>query len=519
MQFCFQKSGRINWILLIILLVTFLLRLYKINQPYVDACNWRQASTAMMAQNFLERNHNILYPEINWGGPGETYNGREFQTVTYLASALYYVFGVHDWIGRIIAVFFGTWGVFALYKLTRRTWNEREAIAVASLMAITPFSIYIERCFLPDPAMVALTTTGLWLVVRYLQTDSIYSFVFGVFFITLGFLTKITGMLVGPAILYAIYIIYKNRCKLSFKDTWLIILAGLLCLTIVASYYLWALHLSRTYPPYHFAGESNWIWDSNSDVKVWLKHGYYLSNFLQRAVLNMWGLPILLLAAVGLYPASIKQNNIPGKPRLMFHFWLAGCMFFYLIGVYELNNNFQNYHVFTPVIVAFAGRGLVFICPFSKTVRTCFIMVAAIFLVILATNVIPLSRCFAPSGQGDYEMGLALRKAKKTDSDLVITLASAIGSPMPIYYSNSKGWLFPPAGLNEHFKELPETDEKAIEIFNTLKLNGAKLFAVRSDYYDEIAGSLPKFYATLHDLPSTVYPGFVIIQLDGMALK
>src|SRR6476661_3371680 len=107
-------------ILYLILVVALLPRLYKINLPYVDIAGWRQTSVAMMADNYYHRNPNILFPEVSWNGPGESYNGREFQTVSYTASLLYRVFGQHDWVGRLVNVFFGVWGVFALYQLVRR---------------------------------------------------------------------------------------------------------------------------------------------------------------------------------------------------------------------------------------------------------------------------------------------------------------------------------------------------------------------------------------------------------------
>src|SRR5829696_1458130 len=85
----------------IILITALLLRLYNISQPYTDLSGWRESSMAMMADNFHHRNPNILYPEVSWNGPGESYNGREFQIVTYSSNLLYRVFGQHDWVGRM----------------------------------------------------------------------------------------------------------------------------------------------------------------------------------------------------------------------------------------------------------------------------------------------------------------------------------------------------------------------------------------------------------------------------------
>jgi hypothetical protein len=104
-----------SYLLVAILVVAAILRFNHINQPLTDLFSWRQSSTAMMAENFYRRNWNIFYPEVNWTGPGPNYQGREFQTVSYIAALLYVIFGQQDWVGRSIAVMFGLWGIFALY--------------------------------------------------------------------------------------------------------------------------------------------------------------------------------------------------------------------------------------------------------------------------------------------------------------------------------------------------------------------------------------------------------------------
>ena len=61
-----DRSVRINQtILLTILLVAAALRLQDMRQPLVDAFSWREASTAMMADNFYQTSWNIFFPEVN----------------------------------------------------------------------------------------------------------------------------------------------------------------------------------------------------------------------------------------------------------------------------------------------------------------------------------------------------------------------------------------------------------------------------------------------------------------------
>src|SRR5688572_956002 len=78
------RLWRRGWVLGAILLVALGLRLISVRQPYVDVLSWRQSSTAMIADHYYREDWNILYPAVRWTGPPPGYQGREFQTVSYL---------------------------------------------------------------------------------------------------------------------------------------------------------------------------------------------------------------------------------------------------------------------------------------------------------------------------------------------------------------------------------------------------------------------------------------------------
>src|SRR5215470_1310591 len=87
----------------LIVLVAAILRLEDLRQPLNDVFSWREASTAMMADNFWQHSWNIFYPEVSWTGPGPSYQGREFQIFSYSVAILQAIFGWHDWLGRLVA--------------------------------------------------------------------------------------------------------------------------------------------------------------------------------------------------------------------------------------------------------------------------------------------------------------------------------------------------------------------------------------------------------------------------------
>ncbi len=152
MKFHFQNRipglGLPSAVLLVgILALGAVFRFSTITQPFTDALNWREACNAMMARNFYHGSWNIFYPEVDWSGSSPGYSGFEFQTVSYIAALLYVITGEHEWVGRGVAALFGLWGIFALYQLVRRIWDEERALLSAAVMALLPGSIFIERSF------------------------------------------------------------------------------------------------------------------------------------------------------------------------------------------------------------------------------------------------------------------------------------------------------------------------------------------------------------------------------------
>jgi 4-amino-4-deoxy-L-arabinose transferase-like glycosyltransferase len=496
--------------ILFILIAAAVLRLYQIGQPFTDAHSWREASTAMMAEN-LYHHWNIFYPEINWDGPGPSYTGREFQTVTYLAAWLYVFFGQQDWIGRSIAVVFGVWGIFALYQLIWRVWDEQRALMGAAMMALLPGSIFVDREFLPDPAMVALITSGCWFLVAYLQTERLHYLVLAALASTLGCLTKLTGLSVMLPMSYAVFAILSSKERLYPKNLFPIAIAAAGSITIVTSYYLWARYLTITYPPHHFAGEQGFIWE-NSFVE-WLRQKYFLPA-LYKQLTDIWTKPGLVLVLIGLLllPAlsardSRMQRQLAersGKAPWLFHWWLLGAGgLYYTIGASHLVDQPYNIHLFDPPAAALAGYTLVSISSFIKRatgLSHSWVIGAAVLLLIGGWGMKTLTDEYYnnPLNEESYTLALELRNITQPD-DLVVTITHSIGNPEAIYYSHRHGWVFPPASTwstlsDAWWSGIPD-DGEAIQMLQELHAQGADWLGITNYEKMKIWKENPKLAA------------------------
>ncbi len=164
------------WILGVVTLLGLVLRLQGIHSPILDHPAWRQGDTASIARNFAVLQYNILFPQTNYNGPPPNYVELELQIVPFLAATLYKIFSVHAIFGRLISIAFslGTVAVTGLFARWLFTSSVAGIIA-AFFYAIFPGSVYYGRTFMPDTTMVFFLTAALYVTVRLIVEDEIFS--------------------------------------------------------------------------------------------------------------------------------------------------------------------------------------------------------------------------------------------------------------------------------------------------------------------------------------------------------
>jgi len=506
-----RKISKVTLALLIILTVGMALRLRWIDQPYIDTFSWRQSSTAMIAENYFKTNANILYPEVNWSGPGPNYQGREFQTVSYLAMVLYRILGQQDWIGRSVAVAFGVWGIFALYKLVALVWDKKLALLSAAFMAILPASVFIERSFLPDPAMVALMTTSLWLFVRYLENDRLLFLILAGLTGALGALTKLPGLIVGLPALYALVVVLPKKPNPG-RRLLLIGLTGLLMLVPVVLYYLWARRLALLYPPYHFAGSGNWIWDVS--VSELLGRYYFIKVLFRISASWLWTIPVLVLTLIGFgfLVFSWWANYRHDKPTLsyelplIFPWWLIAAALYYAIGAKELVKNPWNLHIVTPAIAALSALAVAIILRVVQrptwNPATVTIMIG-IFILLWGIGFNQnLRRLYKSHANDDYLLGIRLRELSEP-GDMVVTINDVLGEPTTIYYSQRRGWIYPPARPGD-WTDLLSNENEAIQEMARLRSEGADWLGIDAQRKEQFWKVYPQLAAHIENASTMV---------------
>src|SRR5436190_13392771 len=171
-------------------------RLFWINQPYIDRWSWRQSDVAAIARNFSEHGFHFAYPQIDWAGGTPGYVGTEFPILPFLAAICYKFAGVHEWIGRSQAVVFFVVLLPFFFLLVREIFGCTAAVWATFFYSFAPLNVFAGRSFMPDVPSLSFAIVGLYLLLRYVEHNESSSFLVAAIALSLSFLIKITSIVI-----------------------------------------------------------------------------------------------------------------------------------------------------------------------------------------------------------------------------------------------------------------------------------------------------------------------------------
>lgn len=146
----------------IIIFLSVLVRLYRIDSPLLDWHSWRQADTASVSREFVDNGINFLVPtyhDISNVPSGldnpQGYRFVEFPIYNAIHAAVYKhigILGFESW-GRLISIVASAFSVFFIYALVKRYASSEAGLFAGLFYGLLPFSIYFGRVILPEPLM------------------------------------------------------------------------------------------------------------------------------------------------------------------------------------------------------------------------------------------------------------------------------------------------------------------------------------------------------------------------------
>ena len=189
----FYKGKFFEYFLLaIILILGFIVRLYKVNNPIADWHSWRQADTASVSRVYEEQGINLLIPRYHDVSSIQTgifnpqgYRMVEFPFYNALNAVLATSFrsiSLEVW-ARLLTISTALVTSFFLYLIGKRLAGKWAGILSAFFYLFIPYNIYFTRVILPDPLGVMFGVISLWAFLEFTGNDKkLLLYISGIFF-------------------------------------------------------------------------------------------------------------------------------------------------------------------------------------------------------------------------------------------------------------------------------------------------------------------------------------------------
>lgn len=444
------KTNRIYLILAAILLLALFLRLYHINQPYLDHHSWRQTDTATIAQNFYYNGFNILSPELNTHGNESSVVELELQITPFLTALLYPIFGVQDWVGRVIPIIFSLLSIIFFYKITKLYFDEKLALFSTFIFSILPLNVFFSRVLMPESGMIFLLLAGLYYFSKFNKTDENKDFILALVFITFTFLSKLSTLYLLIPLSFIAFNRYGIKAFLNKK----ILLLFSIPLLITFMYYFY-IHQTADIKliPYR-PGTDKW-----GSINIWFNVDFYKTLFIRLETIIFTQLGYLLFL-IGIVIGFLETR------AKFFYFWLLAVILYIFI---IANGNFiHSYYQLPLLVVGSFFIGLVLYKIYQKKhFKLIAFGLAAFILYLSINNGQPLYRLYAISA---FEAAEKLKEIDQQDSLVLSVLHRQDIRPELLYYANRKGWVIWP-------------DQLSIETLEYYKNQGVKYIVMTQPFY------------------------------------
>jgi|SRR3989344_3534460 len=417
--------------LILIIILAFWVRLYRIENPVADWHSWRQADTAAVARNFYKEGFTPFVPryddmsmvsETLKSNPGR-YRFVEFPIYNTLVYLTYLINGgVNEALARLVAVMFSLGSLIFIYLIVKRHFDTLTALAASFLYAILPFNIYFSRVILPEPALVFFSLGMFYFTEKWIWENTRSLLVLSLFFIACAFLIKPMAIFYLLPLGLSIYQKEETINLFKYSKRYFILLLAFIPLVL---WRIWMLNHPEGIPM------SDWLYNSNN-IR-------FRPAFFRWIVGERFGKEILGVAGTSLFVLGLMFRPLLKQTYLLHLLAFSSFLFLIVFATGNVQHDYYQYLII-PALVIFTARGLVFLLrglpPLLPRIIT---IPVAIFLLIL-TIYLPWLEV-----RGLYQINnpAIVEAGKKADELLpqdAIVVAPYNGDTSFLYQTNRPGW-------------------------------------------------------------------------------
>jgi len=418
-------------LLSLILILGFVVRLYKINNPVADWHSWRQADTASVTRTYIRDGINLLLPRYHDISSIQTgiFNPNGYRMVEFpIYNAINAVIATsfksipqEVW-GRLLTIGFSLITSFFLYLIGKKLMGKWGGILVAFFYLFIPFNIYFTRVILPDPMAVTFGVISIWAFMMFTDKENnLFLLLSGAFFGLAMLIKPYLGFYLFP-IGYLAMKKFGLKEILKNKKIWVQIL--IFSLLAFVPFFLW-----RVWENKFLEGIPFYLWAFNGNL-IRFKPSWWYWIFGER-------LGHLILGSLGLIPFVFGILNTKGK-NLLIQAFLVGALF-YVIAVADANVMHDYYQILTiPAIALALTSGTIYLwmqTGFNKILaRTILIFSIAVMLITGWNQIV-----------GDYainhpEIIEAGKEIDRITPKNALVVAPYNGDTAFLYQTNRWGW-------------------------------------------------------------------------------
>ncbi|MEO8581089.1 MAG: glycosyltransferase family 39 protein [Patescibacteria group bacterium] len=343
-----SKIAQHEWKLIaFIVLVAFVVRLYRINYPLADWHSWRQSDTASVTREYLKHGIDLLHPTYqdlstipnNLNNAQHGYRMVEFPFINAFTAVVLKVIPVLPLVptSRFLSNLVSLGTLLSLYFLVRNLSGKRVAVVTAIMFAVLPYSVYYSRTILPEPYMLFFSTFSLLGFSNWLSTKNLKWLLVSAVGLSLALLLKPFVAFLAPVYLGLILFQFK-----TIKDVQKFLSAqfflGLISYALIAfiPLYYWRKWIAQ-YP--EGIPALTWLFNSNGIRfrPAWFRWLGY--ERLTKMFLGYIGILFLPLAFV-----RISRDKV-----VYLFWWLSIALFFSVIATGNVQHDYYQ-NLMTPIV-------------------------------------------------------------------------------------------------------------------------------------------------------------------------
>ncbi|MBN1252322.1 MAG: glycosyltransferase family 39 protein, partial [Bacteroidales bacterium] len=203
-----------NWILLLIIFGSVLLKVIKITEPF--SISWDIAFQGYIAQNHylhgLANNH--FSNVIGYNDLGNIYHLKHPPLIQILIYFSYLIFGISEFSVRIVPIVFSTLSLILLYLIIQEVWhNKKLSNLTVFFFAIIPMSSWFGRVANFQAFVLAFCLLTIYTFLKFKKYRS-WTFILFILAICAGCLSDWSYYFVIPGLLL-FSILTKQKIKLA----------------------------------------------------------------------------------------------------------------------------------------------------------------------------------------------------------------------------------------------------------------------------------------------------------------